>query len=174
MSKVSFSKLGLKKIEEIKTIEINGQEIEVKQYLPIMDKLLFISSIINESADENNFANPVKNELFIALEIINYYTNITFTDKQREDPAKLYDLIKENGTIDAIISAIPEEEYNTLCRYVTECVQSVYAYRNSAYGIIEGISNNYQDMDGTAEDIQEKLGNPENLALLKDILTKIG
>jgi len=58
--KPTFAKLGLKLDNNIKTIVINEQEIEVKQYLPINDKLDLISTVINLSMDDNNFANPVK------------------------------------------------------------------------------------------------------------------
>jgi hypothetical protein len=34
-TKVSFSKLDLKKNQEVKTIEVNEQIIEVRQYVPI-------------------------------------------------------------------------------------------------------------------------------------------
>ena len=39
MAKVSFTKLGLSKdkLNEITMIEFNGQSIEVKQYLPIIN-----------------------------------------------------------------------------------------------------------------------------------------
>ena len=80
MAKVSFTKLGLKKKEEIKNITINDQVIEVKQYLPISDKINIITNVIENSADDNNFANPVKVEVFANLEIMYAYTNISFTD----------------------------------------------------------------------------------------------
>jgi hypothetical protein len=51
MAKISFSKLGLKLNQEIKTVEYNGQNIEIKQYLPIQNKLQLISSVINQSID---------------------------------------------------------------------------------------------------------------------------
>ena len=35
MAKVSFTKLGLSKNQEVKIVEYNEQNIEVKQYLPI-------------------------------------------------------------------------------------------------------------------------------------------
>ena len=44
MAKVSFTKLGLKKKEEIKNITINDQVIEVKQYLPISDNIDFVTN----------------------------------------------------------------------------------------------------------------------------------
>ena len=91
MAKVPFTKLGLKKIEDTKTISICDQDVEVKQYLPISDKINIITNVIENSADDNNFANPVKVEVFANLEIMYAYTNISFTDKQKEDPTKLYD-----------------------------------------------------------------------------------
>ena len=42
MAKVSFSKLGLSKNNTIKNFEYNGQNIEVKQYLPINDKATLV------------------------------------------------------------------------------------------------------------------------------------
>ena len=81
MAKVSLTKLGLKVNQDIKNIEFNKQIIEVKQYLPINEKLELISSVINSAADENNFSNPVKENVFLTLEILYHYTNINFTDK---------------------------------------------------------------------------------------------
>ena len=55
MAKVSFTKLGLKKNEDVEIVEWNEQKIEVKQYLPIEDKLDLVTKIINDSIDTNNF-----------------------------------------------------------------------------------------------------------------------
>ena len=42
------------------------------------------------------------------------------------------------------------------------------------YNMMMGITSDLENVQFDAEAIQEKLGNPENLALLKDILTKLG
>ena len=48
MAKVAFTKLGLKlNKDNVKTITFNDQEIEIKQYLPVNDKLALISRVIN-------------------------------------------------------------------------------------------------------------------------------
>jgi hypothetical protein len=60
MAKLSFTKLGLKPNNEIKTINFNEQTIEVKQYLPVEDKLGLIGRVLELSHDQNNFSNPVK------------------------------------------------------------------------------------------------------------------
>lgn len=174
MAKVSFTKLGLKKKEEIKNITINDQVIEVKQYLPISDKINIITSVIENSADDNNFANPVKVEVFANLEIMYAYTNISFTDKQKGDPTKLYDLLEENGIIAEVIAAIPENEYALLLGWIDETIEAFYTYRNSVMGIMEQISADYSNLSLDATAIQQKLADPQNLELLKDIMTKLG
>ena len=174
MAKVSFTKLGLKKKEEIKNITINDQIIEVKQYLPISDKINIITNVIENSADDNNFANPVKVEVFANLEIMYAYTNISFTDKQKEDPTKLYDLLEENGVIAEVIAAIPENEYALLLGWIDETIEAFYTYRNSVMGIMEQISTDYSNLSLDATEIQQKLADPQNLELLKSIMTKLG
>jgi len=174
MAKVSFTKLGLKKKEEIKNITINDQIIEVKQYLPISDKINIITNVIENSADDNNFANPVKVEVFANLEIMYAYTNISFTDKQKEDPTKLYDLLEENGIIAEVIAAIPENEYALLLGWIDETIEAFYTYRNSVMGIMEQISADYSNLSLDATEIQQKLADPQNLELLKNVMTKLG
>ena len=67
MAKVTFSKLGLSKNTEVKEIEWNDQKIEVKQYLPIEEKINLVGKILNESVDDNGYYNPIR---------LNIYTNI--------------------------------------------------------------------------------------------------
>ena len=173
MAKVSFTKLGLKKNEEIGILHINEQDIEVKQYLPINEKLELISSVINSAADENNFSNPVKENVFLTLEILYHYTNINFTDKQKEDPVKLYDLVVSSGLVNKVTDLIPEEELDEVINGVAQSVKAVYTYRNSALGILESISQDYSALNLDATEIQQKLADPDNMALLKQILTKL-
>ena len=174
MAKVSFTKLGLKKNEEVGILHINEQDIEVKQYLPINEKLELISSVINSAADENNFSNPVKENVFLTLEILYHYTNINFTDKQKEDPIKLYDLVVSSGLVNKVTDLIPEEELDEVINGVAQSVKAIYTYKNSALGILESISQDYSNLDLDATEIQEKLANPENMAFLKQVLTKLG
>ena len=174
MAKVSFTKLGLKKNEEVGILHINEQDIEVKQYLPINEKLELISSVINSAADENNFSNPVKENVFLTLEILYHYTNINFTDKQKEDPIKLYDLVVSSGLVNKVTDLIPEEELDEVINGVAQSVKAIYTYRNSALGILESISQDYSALNLDATEIQQKLADPDNMALLKQVLTKLG
>ena len=173
MAKVPFSKLNLKKIDKVQAITINGLEIEVKQYLPVAEKLELIANVLNNSADDNNFANPVKTYVLSHLEIIYAYTNLSFTDKQKEDHAKIYDLLETNGIIDSIILAMPPSEYDNLIEDITSTIDAYYKYKNSALGILEAATTDYKNLDLEASDIQKKIADPDNLTLLKDVITKL-
>ena len=176
MAKVSFSKLGLTKNTDIKNFEYNGQNIEVKQYLPINDKATIVATILNYTLNngENRFPNPLQVEVFTLLQIIEKYTNITFTEKQKEDPAKLYDWITSSGLGDLISSNLNVADYTLLLNFIDDTIESYYKYHNSVFGIIEAINRDYEQTDLDATKIQEKLADPENMALLKDVLTKLG
>lgn len=174
MAKIGFTKLSLKRKNEVKTITINNNQIEIKQYLPVNDKLDLIARVINGAHDQNNFPNPIKIEVIGTLEMIMAYTNVSFTEKQKEDIPKLYDLLEENGVIKDIISQIPEDEYNFIIDGINKTVDAVYTYNNSVLGILEAVSKDYSNLDFDATQIQKKMADPENLKLVRDVLTKLG
>lgn len=174
MAKLSYTKLGLKINQENGVIFHNDQTIEVKSYLPVNDKLKLISNVINLSADDNNFSNPVKEDVYFALEVIENYTNISFTDKQKEDPTKLYDSFVSTGLYNKIVDMIPEDEIMRLKTGLQASVKAVYDYRNSVMGILDTISTDYSNLDLDASNIHKKIADPENMTLLKDVLTKLG
>ena len=174
MSKISLSKLGLSKNTSLVGIDINGQKVEVKQYLPVGEKLDLISQIINSSVDDNGFYNPCKVHIYTIVYLLCSYTNISVTEKQREDVLKLYDLMVGNGLANKVVAVLPVDEYEFILQGVDEAIKSIYSYKNSAMGIFEAISRDYSDLDLNASEIQKKLADPENMALLKDVLDKLG
>lgn len=175
MAKLAFSKLGLKMNNSIINVIHNEQVIEVKQYISVNDKLNLIADVLNKSYDsENNFANPVKMKVYIGLNIIQYYTNINFTEKQRQDPVKLYDCLESSGLLQQIIEVIPPNEYASLINDTETTIKAFYAHKDSVYGILETVKEDYSNLDLNATALQEKIGDPENLELLKNILEKLG
>lgn len=172
MAKINFTKLGLKKKSDVKTIKFNDIEIEVLQYLPIQDKLALISKVINLAHEDKGYPNPVKLEVIGAVEMVCAYTNLKFTEKQLEDVPELYDAMESNGFIDAIISAIPCTEYDFVVKGIDDTIKGVYDYQNSVYGILDGIATDYKDLEFDATEIQKALGDKEGMAFLKNIIDK--
>ena len=179
MAKVAFSKLDLKvnnKEISVPYVTSKGEEIsfEVKHYLPIKEKMDLVSRIINQSTDDNGFYNPMRVKLYTTLEVVYAYTNLTFTPKQKEDPFKLYDLLVSTGLYDNITSHICNEDLEELEDSIWDTIKSIYSYRNSVLGILENISADYSNLNLDATEIQSKLADPNNMALLKDVLAKLG
>ena len=174
MAKVSFSKLGLKINNEVVNIHFNDQVIEVKQYISVNDKLKLISEVINNTIDEHSFCNPIKVKVYLALGILDYYTNINFTEKQKEDPVKLYDCFQSSKLLHQICNVIPEEEFNDLTEGTWDSINAIYTYNNSAMGILDNVGTNYKNLDFDVETLRQKLGNEDSIEFLKEVMAKLG
>lgn len=170
MARIPFTKLKCKINTEEVPVQIGEETIAVKQYLPIQEKLGLIGRVIELAhMQDENYSNPVKAAAFRDLEVIFAYTNITFTDKQKEDPAKLYDLLYSTGIIDAVIDNIPEDEYISIVVGVNESIEAVYKYQNSIFGILNGIKNSYKDLEFNVEDIEKTVASLADSPVLKSI-----
>lgn len=175
MAKISFTKLGLTKINtEVASFDWNGQTVEVKQYLPIQEKMDLIASVLNNCQDENNFINEAKMSMFMDLEVAYRYTNINFTDKQKEDPAKMYDLLAGSGFFDDLFAVMSQREYKSIVMWLSKTAEHIYEYRNSIYGILDAMNTDYSNLELDAEKLKQNIADPNSLTLLKDVLTKLG
>ena len=179
MAKVPFSKLDVKlDSRDLVVSRENSKgeviQFEVKSYLPVKEKMDLVSRIINQSTDDNGFYNPMRVKLYTTLEVVYAYTNLTFTPKQKEDPFKLYDLLVSTGLYNDITSHICTEDLEGLEGSIWETIKSIYSYRNSVMGILENISADYSNLNLDATEIQKKLADPENLDLLRAVMSKLG
>lgn len=175
MAKISFTKLNkIKSLEPI-DIKIGEETISVIQYLPLEKKLAIMQNIIEQAGNnEEGFYNIVKLTVFYTIEMLRAYTNISFTEKQLEDPQKLYDIIVLNKIWDTVKQSIPEDEANYIWENTCALAREITDYNHSVLGILKLVRQDYQDTEMDAVAIEEKLANPENLNLLKDILDKLG
>lgn len=167
----NYADLDLKNNQESKIITINGVDIEVFQYLPVLEKYKLINLTLSECL-ENNVYNPIKIEVFFNLNLIFNYTTLNFTVEEMLDPYDLFDKLEQNKIITKVIAAIPETEYKYLLENLittmtrnTQYIQSVAAsldvvfdklpkLSDSMKEITEGIQSgnfNAKDMTGLAE-----------------------
>lgn len=179
MAKVPFSKLQASINScEVQTSYVNksGENIsyDVKRYLPFEDKLLLVEKIVNQSVDDNGYYNPMRVKLFMTLEVVYAYTNLTFTEKMKEDPFKLYDILVSTTIFNDIIQCIDENELLEIQESVWDSIESIYNFRNSVRGILSYIATDYDNLKLDAQNIQNLFNDPENLGLLKDIISKLG
>lgn len=174
MAKPTYAKLKLSADIAPKELEWGEQKIEIKQYLPIEDKLAFIGDVLNAAADDNRFYSQGKVDMFFAINVIEKYTNLSITDKQKENPAKLYDEIKVSGFCDKVVNLIPKDEIEYLYNLVCTTEEQVYKYENSAYGILDSVNKDYNNLNFDVEKLTKDLGNRENAQFLDQVLSKLG
>lgn len=179
MAKVPFSKLQAS-VNGCDTcvsyMNRSGEEIkyEVKHYLPFKEKLELVSNIINKSVDDNGFYNPMRVKMNMVLEVTYAYTNLSFTEKMKEDPFKLYDILVSTGIFTDIVNVIREKDWIEIQDSVQATIKNIYDYKNSVMGILENISADYNSLNLDATEIQKQLAEGNGVEFLKEVITKLG
>ena len=163
--KVSYANMKLKTNTSVNTFDFCGQKIEVLKYLPAQDKYDLLMITFQKSL-EGNIYNEFKLNLYFELNLVYMYTNISFTDKQREDEFKLYDTLKSNGFFELFYPAMEEVEYNDLFKQVTDMKQTLEKSRRSVAGVI---ANLIEDLPEQAEAMANILNNFDP-AQFKDVI----
>lgn len=147
MAKVSYANLKLKINKDVQSFDFNNQTIEISTYLPIEDKYDLIM-ITLQQAEEDGIYNPILLDMYFHLNLTFLYTNLSFTEKQKEDLPKLYNTLKSNGFFEAFLTAFDENEYNELYGYIEELIDLNLTYKNSAAAVFKGV---IQDLPKNAE-----------------------
>ena len=174
MAKISLTKLNKIKSLEPVDIKIGEETISVVQYLPLEKKLTIMQNIIEQAGNnEEGFYNIVKLTVFYTIEMLRAYTNISFTEKQLEEPQKLYDIIVLNNIWNEVKKVIPQSELTDMWENTCALAREITEYNHSALGILNLLSNDYDNLSLDTTDMANKLSNVDNLKMLREILTKL-
>lgn len=133
-----FSEKKLPKMED-KEIVINGDKVLVKQYLPLKDKMSILEMVI-QTADAGTILNTLVLDAIFETYLVFKYTDIEFTDEEKENLLDTYDALELNGIIEQVVTAIPKTEYKILRDNLEQMIIDYKDYRNSAKGCVDAIS----------------------------------
>ena len=86
---MEYKNLNLKTIDAQRTITVNDNDIKVFTYLPILQKNDLVQ-IALQQATEMGMINEIKLEMYFNLFVVYMYTDLVFTDEEKENPAELY------------------------------------------------------------------------------------
>ncbi len=145
--KVSYANMKLKTNTAVNTFQFCGQKIEVLKYLPASDKYDLLMITLQKSL-EGNIYNEFKLNLYFELNLVYMYTNISFTEKQREDEFKLYDTLRSNGFFELFYEALEDKEYEELFDQIAELKATMEKSKGSVAGVIANI---IEDLPANAE-----------------------
>ena len=152
MGKISYANMKLKVKNDIKTFKFQDNDIEVTQYLSSDDKYSLINITLQKSLEEG-FYNPLKLDVYFHLHLVYMYTDVSFTEKQKEDEFKIFDTLKNNGFIDLMLENIPEDEYNYLLKIMEETIEKNEKYKNTVAGVISKLIDDLPTNAQAAMDI---------------------
>lgn len=152
MGKVSYANMKLKVKNNVKTFKFQDNDIEVIQYLSSEDKYSLINITLQKSL-EDGFYNPLKLDVYFHLHLVYMYTDISFTEKQKEDEFKIFDTLKNNNFIDLMLENIPEDEYNYLLKIMEETIEKNEKYKNTVAGIMSKLIDDLPTNAQAAMDI---------------------
>lgn len=147
MAKISYASLKLKVDKSVETFDFNENKIEVLKYLPIEDKRDLVE-ITLQKAEENGIYNPVLLDMYFHLHLVYMYTNLSFTDKQKENEAKIYDTLACNGFFDKFLEVLSESEYEDLIDYIDDIMEDTLTYKNTAGAVLQSV---IQDLPNNAQ-----------------------
>ena len=168
MAKISYAGLKLKPEVKIKEVKWEDKVIEVAQYLPIADKYDLIM-ITLQKAKEDILYNPIKLDMYFHLHLVYMYTNLSFTDKQKEDEEKIYDALECSGLLTEIIKNMSEAEYNDLWDKLNDYMEAELNYTTTTAAVLRAIITDLPTQAQAAMDIvnnfdKEKFSEVTNFA----------
>lgn len=144
---MNYSDLKLKVNQKTNITIINDKEIEVLQYLPIEDKIDLIQIALYKSR-EGGIYNEMKLDIYFNLYLVYMYTNLEFTDEEKEDEFKLYNELQSNNVFISVIGAMEEDEYDALVNYLMEMKSNNISYSHSAAALLQTV---IQDLPKNAQ-----------------------
>lgn len=123
---------------EIENEELEGKEIEIRQYLPILEKLSFITTIYEstvETEGNRHIINSTWFDVFYKTGLIREYSDVELP----EDSIEAYDLITSTGLYEHVYNEIPESEIVELERIVSNYIndrEKAFAQDNSIGSVV--------------------------------------
>jgi hypothetical protein len=143
---------------KISEIAKDFSNIKVETYLPFAIKKIMVDNIFNSIVIENeNSLKTIDYSLLLLIKdysLINNYSNLDFSE---EEVVEVYDLLKENGTLDYIINKISQEELSFFDEVIFAEIQQIKEVDNSIQAVL------YKSLDKLIDKI------PSDKALAKII-----
>lgn len=166
MPKTSFTKLKTKTQVSSKHVQIPDTDVtlEILTYLPQDLKAQLIGFVVERSIDQTTgCSSPLRLDTWFSIALAKYYGQITFTDKQLDDPGKVYDTLQLNGVFNIIADSVPEDEYNYIKTCVEQTAQDVARYNTSAAGIVGAMRQESGGLSGQLDEMLNKIKDREGI-----------
>ena len=158
-------------INEIKSVEISGLEIEIKNFLPTEEKRE-IALLINQNSfigdGDIKLYDKIMEDVVFGYFIVSKYTNINLM----KDHFEFYDCIKSSGLLDAILSYIDEDEIKQIREFVASRREDSYRVQELRGLMGYKIEDLFEVVKSKIDEITDKISNfdPKTLETLTSFI----
>ena len=132
---MKFNELDLQLNEKTRTLNFKGSEIKVKQYLPMDKKINLVQIALQQAYDEGIYNDGLLTAYFHVY-VVMFYTDLEFTDEEKQDVLTLFDLMDSERLISSVIELIPQTEANDLIELLNKQQINNTTYKQSAAYLI--------------------------------------
>lgn len=148
---MKFDELNLKRANKEVILNINNQKINVKQYLPISNKIDLVQIALQQSLEDGVYNEGLLTAYFNTY-IVMFYTDLEFTDEQKQNILEIYDILESNDIISKVNNAIPKVEFDDLVDLLSSQQKNNMEFKQSAaYLIGQFINALPEQMEKVAE-----------------------
>lgn len=142
---------NLKQVNKEKNIIINDKKVNIKQYLPINDKINLVQIALQQSLEDGVYNEGLLTAYFYTY-IVMFYSDIEFSDEQKQDIPSVYDVIETNDIITKVCDAIPKVEFDDLLDLLQDQKKNNTEFKQStAYLIGQFINALPEQMEKVSE-----------------------
>lgn len=158
------------------TITFRDKEYTIKEFVSIEDILKKIQTVMELSlAPELGIYTPGAIEINETIYGIQLFTDIEFEDAELNAPMPLYDELRKAGVLELLDGLMYDNEsYRLFVTLLYDTISKFEKYQTSAYGILDSLKNDYNNLDLNIEKLQEKIKNKENIEYLDEVMNKMG
>ncbi len=164
--------IALDRKENIKLVDYNGLTIQIKQYLPITEKVGLVSAVYNSAKYEDTDLNIIsENTLDIAFKnlLVETYTNLTLS----KNPIESYDMLVDSGLYNVVCDNIPEKELLDLQQVLDNHIITKQNEFEQSMKLEYIIKNAVDNLLFKLEDFVSSMPSNEEIKELPDIVKNI-
>lgn len=178
IERIKLANLGPIEEAPIEYLQIGDAVLQVKKYIPYEEMLDMIQWCIDYIINDRPFISAPLKKIIKDLAILNFFTNVdtSFLTEYHDmkDIYEEYDLVYRHNVIDQIIPKIDEGQMKFFNETLDATLDSIMAYRNSAVGIIDALSQNAQRDTENMESAMSMINDPDQMEKLGKLLKFAG
>ena len=146
-----------------------GQDLTVKQYLPLEEKIELIQRVMNMCAGNGTFCNPVKVKVLTELEMVMAYSNIEIDNELLgDDVYKVYDYLTLEGIIANVLYAIDASEREFIQSSCWETSEKLTDFNNSLIGALTRLNEESAFNNLNLDELIEQVKDPALAEFIKN------